>query len=64
MAEEQIRGEVTVLIRRARIRVPDDRLPALEAGLAALRAGNESLSRYEYGLIEPACRFNAPPSSR
>jgi hypothetical protein len=60
MPQEQIRNEIAALVRLAAISVPEERLPALAAGLAGTRAVAASLARYDYGLIEPACRFAAP----
>ena len=60
MSQEQLRNETVALIRLAAITVPDDRLPALEGGLAATRVVATALASYDYGLIEPAGRFLAP----
>lgn len=61
MSQEQIRNDAAVLARLAAITVPDDRLPAFAAGLAGTRAVAAALAKYDYGLIEPACRFCPPP---
>lgn len=61
MPGEQIRDEIASHIRRARITVPADRLPALEMGLNGVRAASEAIHRHDLGLAEPACRFSAPP---
>jgi len=45
----------------ARITVPETRLPALAAGLAATLAATERLLTIDYGDTEPASRF-LPPS--
>ena len=60
MAQEQLRNDLAALIRLSGISVPEERMPALEMGLAGTRAVAKALSRYEYGAIEPACRWEAP----
>lgn len=61
MTQEQMRNDITVLVRLAAITVPDERLPALAAGLAGTRAVAAALAKHDYSLIEPASRFEAPP---
>lgn len=62
MSQEQIRNEAAILARLIAIKVPDDRLPALEAGLSATRVAVATLTKYDYGQTEPAARFCPPPS--
>lgn len=62
MPDGKITNESALLARLADIRVPDERLDALEAGLSAARAARVSLAKYDLGLIEPASRFQAPES--
>lgn len=64
MTQEQIRNDAATLARLAAITVPDERLPSLAAGLAGTRAVAAALAKYDYGLIEPACRFEAPGQDR
>lgn len=61
MTQEQMRDDAATLARLAAITVPEDRLPALGAGLASTRAVAAALAKHDYGLIEPASRFEAPP---
>lgn len=63
MAREQIHNDVAFLTGLAGLPVPDERLPALAAGLAAVRAQAEPIVRRDYGLTEPASRFR-PPAAR
>lgn len=61
MTQEQICNDVTVLVRLAAITVPEDRVPALAAGVAGTRAAAAALAKHDYGQIEPASRFCPPP---
>lgn len=63
MANEQSRNEIVFVVRWAAIKVPEERLANLEAGLSGTRTQAAALSRYDYGLTEPASRF-IPPASR
>ena len=60
MSQEQMRDDASTLVRLAAIKAPDDRLPSLAAGLAGTRAVAAALAKHDYGLIEPASRFEAP----
>lgn len=61
MIDGEIQNEAALLAVRAGIRVPKERLDALEAGLSAVRAARASLAKHDLGLIEPASRFVPPP---
>lgn len=63
MSQEQIRDEAATLARLSAIRVPGDRLPALQAGLAATRVAVATLAKYDLSQVEPAGRFQ-PPAAR
>ena len=62
MAEEQSHKDIRVLIRLAAISVPEERVAALAAGLRGMRTVAAALAKYEYGALEPACRWMAPGS--
>lgn len=57
-------NEARLLADAARIAVPDERLPALAAGLALVRAIAASLASVDYGETEPAARFRAPGGAK
>ena len=63
MAEQKNHNEVAFLARLAGITVPEQRLPALAAGLGGTQAICETLARIDLGDGEPASRF-LPPASR
>jgi hypothetical protein len=63
MSQEQIRYDAAPLARLAAIRVPEDRLPALQAGLSATRVAVATLTKYDYGQTGPAAHFH-PPAPR
>jgi hypothetical protein len=60
MANEQIHNDVALLTQLAGLPVPDERLPALTAGLAAVRAQADPILSRDYGRTEPASRFHPP----
>ena len=64
MSQEQIRNDISALVRLAAITVPDDRLPALATGLSGTRTVAAALAKHDYGLIEPASQFEAPGQDR
>ena len=62
MPSEQIRKEAETLARLARIAVPEDRLDALQMGLAGAEASAKAIAAHDLGPTEPAFRFRPPPS--
>ncbi len=50
------------LAASAGLKLPDARLAQVAFGLAGVAAAAATLARHDYGALEPASRFVAPPS--
>ena len=62
--EQESDREAQRLAELAGIRVPDERVPGLVAGLAMAQGIGQALARLDYGNLEPACRFRPPRPER